>query len=85
MNFTVILTPPAEGHLAAAWLAARDQTAVTVAAHRIEQKLARDPLTAGESRESTVNRVDFEDPLGFTFDVVVDDATVYVTAIWLIS
>jgi hypothetical protein len=32
-----------------------------------------------------VNRVDLEGPLGFTFDVVVDDATVYVTAIWLIS
>jgi hypothetical protein len=85
MTFTVTLTPSAEQDLAAAWLAARDRGAVTLAAHRIEQKLARDPLTAGESRESTVNRVDFEDPLGFTFDVVLDDATVYVTAIWLIS
>jgi hypothetical protein len=83
MHFTVVLTPPAEAHLAAAWLAASDRTAVTEAAHRIEQNLARDPLNAGESRESSVNRVGFEAPLGFTFDIVVDDATVYVTAIWL--
>ena len=85
MKFTVVLTPPAEEHLAAAWLAASDRTAVTEAAHRIEQKLARNPLSTGESRASTVSRVDFEGPLGFTFDVVVDDATVYVTAMWLIS
>ena len=52
---------------------------------QMEQKLARDPLNAGESRESSVNRVDYVHLLGFTFDVVVDDATVYVNAIWLIS
>jgi hypothetical protein len=83
MTFTVILTPVAEGHLAAAWLASSDRPAVTAAAHRLERKLARDPLNAGESRTSSVNRVDFVPPLGFTFHVVVDDATVYVTAVWL--
>ncbi len=85
MAFTVKLKPSAEQDLATAWLGARDRGAVTRAAHRIDQRLARDPLNAGESRASTVNRVDFEGPLGFTFDVVVDDATVYVTAMWLIS
>lgn len=85
MTFTVVLTPPAEQHLAAAWLASPDRPAVTMAAHRLEQKLARDPLNAGESRASSVNRVDFVPPLGFAFDVVVDDAMVYVTAIWLLS
>lgn len=85
MHFTVVLTPPAESHLAAAWLAAPDRKAVTEASHRIEQKLARNPLGTGESRASTVNRIDFEGPLGFAFDVVVDDATVFVTAMWLIS
>jgi hypothetical protein len=85
MRFTVVLTPPAEQHLAAAWLASDDRPAVTLAAHRLEQKLASDPLNTGESRVSSVNRVDHLSPLGFAFDVVVDDATVYVTAIWLVS
>jgi hypothetical protein len=85
MKFTVALTPVAEQHLAAAWLASSDRPAVTAAAHQLEQKLARDPLHTGESRASGVNRVGFEPPLGFAFDVVVDDATVYVTAIWLLS
>jgi hypothetical protein len=85
MTFTVVLTPPAEQHLAAAWLASPDRPAVTAAAFQMEQKLAADPLHAGESRASSVNRLDYIDPLGFTFDVVVDDATVYVTAIWLVS
>jgi hypothetical protein len=85
MRFAVALTPVTEQQLAAAWLASPDRPAVTAAAHQMEQKLARDPLNAGESRASSVNRVDYVDPLGFTFDVVVDDATVYVTAIWLIS
>lgn len=85
MKFTVVLTPAAEQHLAAAWLGSSDRPAVTAAAHKLEQKLAPNPLTVGESRASSVNRVDSVLPLGFTFDVVVDDATVYVTAIWLIS
>lgn len=70
---------------AAAWLASGDRPAVAAAAHRLEQRLARDPLHAGESRASSVSRVDYESPLGFNFDVVVDDATVYVTGFWLIS
>lgn len=85
MNFTVTLTSDAEQDLAAAWLAAPDRAAVTAAAHELEQRLAADPLNAGESRASSVSRMDFVHPLGFTFDVVVDDATVFVTAIWLIS
>jgi hypothetical protein len=84
MNFTVVLIPDAEQDLATAWLASSDRPAVTTAAHQLEQKLAADPLHAGESRKSSVNRVDYIHPLGFTFDIVVDDATVYVTAIWLI-
>ena len=85
MKFTVILIPDAVDDLATAWLASADRPAVTVAAFQLEEKLAINPLTAGESRASSVNRVDYVHPLGFTFDVVVDDATVYVTAIWLVS
>ena len=85
MTFTAKLTSDAEQDLATAWLASSDRPAVTAAAHQLEQKLATDPLHTGESRASSVNRVDHIPPLGFTFDIVVDDATVYVTAIWLIS
>lgn len=85
MQFTVILSTTAEQHLMACWLSATDQPTVTEAAHSIDQKLKADPLGVGESRASSVNRIGFIPPLGFTFDVVVDDATVYVTALWLIK
>lgn len=85
MKFTVKLTRAGEDDLAAAWLASDDRPAVTAAADQMDRKLAADPLNAGESRTSSVNRVDCIPPLGFAFDVVVDDATVYVTAIWLVS
>ncbi|MBA4065446.1 MAG: hypothetical protein C0501_17380 [Isosphaera sp.] len=85
MTFAVNLDPPAIQGLAAAWLAAPDRGAVTAAAHQMEQILAADPLGHGESRESSVSRVGYVPPLGFTFDVVVDDSAVHVTAIWLTS
>jgi hypothetical protein len=85
MRFTVSLALPAEQQLAAAWLASPDREAVTIAAFQMEQKLAALAPTAGESRQSTVTRVDWIPPLGFMFDVIVDDATVFVTAIWLIE
>jgi hypothetical protein len=85
MNFTVHLVPAGEQDLAAAWLASSNREAVTQAAFLMEQILASDPLNVGESRRSSVSRIGFVPPLGFTFDVVVDDAAVYVTAIWLIA
>jgi hypothetical protein len=84
MRFTVIYTGPAEQDLAAASLAG-DRGAVADAADRIDRLLATDPLRTGESRVSSVSRVGYVTPLGFTFYVVVDDAVVYVTAIWLAS
>lgn len=83
MNYTVIWTRRAEGHLAAAWLASADRRAVTAAAHQLEQDLRRDPLNTGESRRSSVNRIAYQSPLGVSFVVVVDDMTVYITAVWL--
>ncbi|MBX9585041.1 MAG: hypothetical protein K2X87_32450 [Gemmataceae bacterium] len=85
MRFTVVVIDPAEQGLAAAWLASADRNAVADAAHRMERLLAAHPLDVGEDRASSVSRVGFVPPLGFTFDVVVDDATVYVTDIWLTS
>jgi len=85
MNYTVTWTTRAERHLAAAWLAAPDRSAVTAAAHSLEQEVRRDPLGVGESRRSTVDRVAFRPPLGISYTVVADDLAVYVTAVWLIG
>jgi plasmid stabilization system protein ParE len=85
MNYTVIWTTRAEQHLATAWLAASNRNAVTTAAHALEQDLRRDPIRLGESRRSGVDRVELRPPLGISFTVVVDDLTVYVTAVWLIN
>ena len=84
MNYTVIWGRIAETHLAAVWLAAPDQAAVTAAAHRLERRLTRDPLRCGEARESSVHRVDFEFPLGAEFEVIEDDKKVIVQGIWLV-
>jgi hypothetical protein len=83
MDYTVIWTANAEQGLASAWLGATDRLAVTVAAHAIEQDLQRTPLTAGESRESSINRVAVKSPLIVAFDVIVDDRTVFVRAVRL--
>lgn len=48
--------------LAAIWTDATDQNAVTVASHRIEQALRRDPLNEGEDRPNN-RRVIFDAPL----------------------
>jgi hypothetical protein len=85
MNYTVIWTASAEQDLAAAWLAASNRTAVAAAAHAIEQDLRRTPLDVGESRESSISRVAVSSPLSITFDVIVDDKTVFVRAVYLIA
>jgi hypothetical protein len=84
MNYTVIWTERTEQLLAAAWLAASNRNEVTVAAHELELELRRDPLNLGESRRSSVDRIAVHLPLGISFNVVVDDLTAYVTAVWLI-
>lgn len=84
MPYTVTFTSIAEQHLAAAWLASSNRSAVTRAAHEIGRLLALDPLAIGEGRESSVNRVEQVTPLGFAYDVIVDDTAVFVTAIWLL-
>ena len=53
-----------------------------MASDRVDRLLATDPLNVGESRASGVNRIGYVPPLGFMVDVVVDDRTVYVTAVW---
>lgn len=63
--------------LASAWVQAVPpvRQAITSAAHRIEQRLRRDPHNEGESRPSG-RRVTFEPPLTVTFRVEADGQTV---------
>jgi uncharacterized membrane protein len=58
-----------------------DQADVTAAANAIDRMLARDPLTAGESRAG-MTRVLVLAPLAVEYDVVVDDAKVVVWHVW---
>lgn len=72
MKFTVGWQPVAEGRLADLWAAARNRTAVTQAAHRIERLLESDAVTAGESRTPgrvPEQSVPFDAPLSVIFEV----------------
>jgi hypothetical protein len=81
MSYRVVWTPSSQNEPATAWMAAPDRSAVTHAAHMLERDLSRSPLSVGESRRSSVERVAFLPPLAITFLVVVDDQTVFVTAV----
>ena len=81
--FRVEWTRAAQNELAAIWTRSDSskRTAVTRAAHRIDQVLSSNPLDAGESRVGD-ERIFHESPLGILF--VVDDAgrTAYVFHVW---
>jgi hypothetical protein len=72
----------ASNELADGWLRADSATraAITAASHAVEQRLVRDPLTEGESREEDA-RITFEGPLSVTFKVEPTDYTVVVVHI----
>ena len=81
MKWTVIYRPDAADELATIWVNARDRQAVANAANQIDKRLARDPLSAGESREGN-SRIICEGPLAVLFDVVEDDRTVTVWGVF---
>ena len=82
MNYRVTWNPPAEGDLAAIWVAAVDRRAVTDAAAQIDALLAYAPLALGESRTSSVHRVVYHDQLGVEYEVIEDDKRVIVQAVF---
>jgi hypothetical protein len=82
MNFTVIWSEAAIQDLARIWLNATDRNAINDASNEIDQLLGHDPQHVGESRPGG-QRVAFADPLGFRFEVVVDDLRVTVGAVWM--
>jgi hypothetical protein len=82
MNFTVIWSEAAIQDLARIWLHATDRNAITLASNEVDRILSHDPQQVGESRPGG-QRVEFADPLGFRFEVVVDDLRVTVGAVWV--
>lgn len=84
-NYSVFWIPVAENELAASWLASSNRNRVTLAAQKVDDRLRRDPLHMGESRQSSLHRIAFESPLGIEFEVIEDDKKVRVLGVWLIE
>ena len=82
MNYEVIWIGAAENDLAAIWTTASDRTAVSVAAHVIDQELAQNPIGIGDRRTSSVHRVVFRPPLVVEYAVIRDDNRVIVQAVF---
>jgi len=81
MRYTVLWTHTAEQDLAAIWMDARDRNSVTSAASSLDALLREQADTQGESRYGNV-RIMFAPPLGVEFEVLEEDRTVYVLAVW---
>ena len=84
MKYRVEWSKTAEQELSAAWSAAGDRNAVTLASHSLDAALASDPLHFGKPRESSVGRVGFLHPLGVEFYVVEDDKRVVVLGVFAV-
>lgn len=81
MRYRVAWTASAQEHLARIWLASEKRPSITSAAAGIDAELREDPETKGESRRPGV-RVLISRPLGVEYEVIADDRTVYVLAVW---
>ena len=81
MKFTVLWVPSAERQLAQLWLDAEDRSSVRDAADRLDAALGERADSLGESRSPNV-RIAFAPPLAIEFEVLEQDRTVYVLAVW---
>jgi hypothetical protein len=81
MKYTVLWTGVAEDRLAGLWIDAPDRTLIALAADTIDRLLSEDPHQQGESREGNT-RITFCYPLAVEFEVVEEDRTVFVLAVW---
>lgn len=79
MKWHTLWLESATNELADGWLRADSatRTAITAASHAVEQRLIRDPLTEGESREEGT-RITFEGPLVVRFKVEAADSAVVI-------
>jgi hypothetical protein len=83
--FIVRWKKSAQDELAHLWLQAdsAQRQAITAASHTIDQLLKSQPHTRGESR-SKGRRILFVPPLGLTFRINDQKATVFVLHVWSI-
>jgi hypothetical protein len=80
MNYTVVWQPPALATLAKLWTDGPDRNAVAAASDSIDARLARDPLSQGESRDGP-HRILFVAPLVVDFEVREAERTVLVLCV----
>ena len=81
MNFTAAWRQTAEDELTLLWLASPNRNSVTAAAHAIDQALAVDADAVGRVVFDTVREYTYP-PLGVEFEVIVEDARVWVLKVW---
>ncbi len=84
MNYRVVWRPGAEQELTQIWLKSRFRSQITEAASLIDEKLERDPLKTGESRDEGI-RIVFSPPLGVRFYIDDTSRTVIVLNVWQIN
>ena len=85
MRYMVLWKPAAERALATAWMEARDRSAVTDAAHQIDEVLQsfRDfiPSLADDAEETSsteLTRILIVGPLAVVYEIVEQDRTIWV-------
>jgi hypothetical protein len=83
MSYDVLWTPETGPMMATLWLESSDRSFFAWVVGQMESRLARDPLSAGESRTSSVDRIYFEHNVGIIYEVIEDDKKVFVHSIWV--
>ena len=81
----VVWIPAAENDLATLWLNSQHRKEVNQAAASLEKQITDDPLHTGESRQSTLQRIVMEPPIGIVFEVIPDDYRVIVLSVFPFS
>jgi plasmid stabilization system protein ParE len=82
ITYTIVWKPKAETTLAEIWTASSDRNAITKAVDRLEQNLARHPLSMGSPRNASVNRFAVDGPVGIDYEAIEDDKRVVVLKVW---
>lgn len=82
MKYEVAWNSNAESDLAKIWMSSSERAKVAESAAYLDDLLARNPFSVGESRTSTVQRIAYKAPLGVEFEIIEDDKRVIVHAVF---
>jgi hypothetical protein len=85
VKYSVAWENAADDQLMTIWMHAADRSAVTAASGRLLCQLTYQPLSVGESRESSLSRFATESPVGFLYEVIEDDKKVVVQKVFLVE